>query len=47
MMSLREMALSVEFDAFLADDMIFDNKTIINYYLKHNYHIFVLHTLSF
>jgi hypothetical protein len=31
-------------DAFLADDAIFDNKN--RYYLKHNYHLFVLHIIQ-
>jgi hypothetical protein len=35
----------LSFDAFLADDTMFDNKSL-NFYLKHNYHIFVLHCLS-
>jgi hypothetical protein len=32
----------LSFDAFLADNTIFNKiKAIINYYLKHNYHIFL------
>jgi hypothetical protein len=35
------------FDAFLKQTIWFSTiKVIINYYLKHNYHIFVLHCLS-